>query len=237
MNPEDVPNNLWLQVSQKHFRCFRASRVSARSVPSTRKKTVDDLNRRFTFPTNHFDFVHSRLLATGLNRSRWPSYLRDVVRVLKPGGWAQMVEIYFNVQSDNGSITDEHALRKWSTKYLSALEDKKDLRIGSKLRTLMADAGFVEVDTKMIPLPLSAWSTGWFFKDPWEITVTDSLISDLRMKGIGESNHENAQQLLQSLALYPLTQRLHMPPEVFTSLVAQAQREAADPTLKAYFPL
>lgn len=77
-----------------------------------------------------------------------------------------MVEIYFNVQSDNGSITDEHALRKWSTKYLSALEDRKDLRIGSRLRTLMTEAGFVEVDTKMIPLPLSAWSTGWSFVSP-----------------------------------------------------------------------
>lgn len=73
-----------------------------------------------------------------------------------------MVEIYFNVQSDNGSITDEHALRRWSTQYLRALEDRKDLRIGSKLRTLMTEAGFVEVDTKMIPLPLSAWSTGWY---------------------------------------------------------------------------
>jgi hypothetical protein len=75
-----------------------------------------------------------------------------------------MVEIYFNVQSDNGSITDEHALRKWSTQYLRSLEDRKDLRIGSKLRTLFTEAGFVEVDTKMIPLPLSPWSTGWSFK-------------------------------------------------------------------------
>lgn len=72
-----------------------------------------------------------------------------------------MVEIYFNAQSDNGSITEEHALRRWSAQYLRALEDRKDLRIGSKLRALMLDAGFVEVDTKMIPLPLSAWSTGW----------------------------------------------------------------------------
>lgn len=46
---------------------------------------------------------------------------------------------------------------------MRALEDRKDLRIGSKLRTLMTEAGFVEVDTKMIPLPLSAWSTGRYW--------------------------------------------------------------------------
>lgn len=71
-----------------------------------------------------------------------------------------MVEIYFNVQSDNGSLTDEHALRKWSTQYMRALEDRKELRIGSRLRSFFESAGLVEVDTKMIPLPLSAWSNG-----------------------------------------------------------------------------
>lgn len=71
-----------------------------------------------------------------------------------------MVEIYYNVQSDNGSLTDENALRKWSTQYMRSLEDRKDLRIGSKLRNLLTEAGLVEVDLKMIPLPLSAWSNG-----------------------------------------------------------------------------
>ncbi|KAJ5124011.1 uncharacterized protein N7515_007836, partial [Penicillium bovifimosum] len=193
MNPDDVPDNLWLQV--------------------------DDLNRRFTFPANHFDLVHSRLLATGINRSRWPSYLHDIVRVLKPGGWVQMVEIYYNVQSDNGSITDEHALRRWSTQYLRSLEDKKDLRVGTKLRTILTEAGLVEVDAKMIPLPLSAWST------------------DPRMQEIGRHNRGNIHQLLRSLALYPLTQRLHMSAAAFDSLINEAQQEAADPRLKAYFPL
>lgn len=81
-------------------------------------------------------------------------------RVLKPGGWVQMIEIYFNVQSDNGSITDAHALRRWSTQYMRALEDRKDIRVGSRMRNMLTSAGLTEVDTKMIPLPLSAWSNG-----------------------------------------------------------------------------
>ncbi|KAJ5671155.1 hypothetical protein N7507_000282, partial [Penicillium longicatenatum] len=193
MSPDDIPDNLWLQV--------------------------DDLNRPFTFPPNHFDLVHSRLLATGIHRTRWPSYIRDIVRVLKPGGWVQMVEVYHNVQSDNGSITDQHALRRWSRQYMRALEDRKDLRIGSKLKNLLLEAGLEEVDSNMIPLPLSAWS------------------ADTRTRAIGQCNSDNIQQLLRSLALYPLTQRLHMSTENFESLVQQAQGEARDPSLKAYFPL
>ncbi|POR36202.1 Uncharacterized protein TPAR_03611 [Tolypocladium paradoxum] len=78
MVPEDPPNNLEIQI--------------------------DDLNGRFTFPSDHFDVVNSQLMAGGIHANRWGSYVRDIFRVLKPGGWCQMVEIYFNAQSDNGTL-------------------------------------------------------------------------------------------------------------------------------------
>jgi len=68
-----------------------------------------------------------------------------------------MVEIYFNVQSDNGSISEGHALRQWSSNLMRSMEEAKDLRVGTRLKTLLTASGFTEVDAKMIPLPLSAW--------------------------------------------------------------------------------
>ncbi|KAK8059622.1 hypothetical protein PG996_009552 [Apiospora saccharicola] len=59
---------------------------------------------------NTFDLVHSRLLSGGINTERWSSYLRDLHRVLVPGGWVQMVEIYFNAQSDGGHLSDSQFL-------------------------------------------------------------------------------------------------------------------------------
>ena len=81
-------------------------------------------------------------------------------RVLKPGGWVQMVECYYMCQSDNGSITQSHPLHEWSTKYISALDGVKNPRAPMQLQTLFHAAGFVEVESKMIPLPLCGWSTG-----------------------------------------------------------------------------
>ncbi|PWY73582.1 S-adenosyl-L-methionine-dependent methyltransferase [Aspergillus heteromorphus CBS 117.55] len=193
MNPEYVPGNLWLQV--------------------------DDLNRTFTFPPNHFDLVHSRMLATGIDGSRWPSYIEDIRRVLRPGGWVQLVEMYFNAQSDNGSLTENHALRQWSTKFMRSMQDVKDLRVGTHLRNLLMAAGMEEVDTKMIPLPLCEWP------------------NEQRMREIGAANRESVRQLLPALSLYPLTQRLRMPHEEFQQLIARAEEEAGNPSLKAYFPL
>ncbi|KAE8377638.1 S-adenosyl-L-methionine-dependent methyltransferase [Aspergillus bertholletiae] len=193
--------------------------VSPYDIPENLCLQVDDLNRPFTFPPNYFDLVHSRLLATGINRDRWPSYIRDIKRALKPGGWVQLVEIYFNVQSDNGSITDQHALRQWSTQLMGSLEEVKDLRVGTRLRNLLTAAGLTEVDARMIPLPLSAWS------------------NDPRMRDIGTANRENIKKLLPALGLYPFTQRLRMDPEQFEEMIARAQQEADTHSLKAYFPL
>ncbi|KAK2759516.1 hypothetical protein FQN54_002995 [Arachnomyces sp. PD_36] len=139
--------------------------------------------------------------------------------VLKRGGWIQAVELYPNVQSDNGTIEDEHALRQWSLKYRRGLEDLKDIRVGTRLGQLLSSAGFVQVETKMIPLPLSAWS------------------NDPRMRDIGAINRDNVHSFLSSMALYPFTQRLHMSREELEVLLARARQEADNPSLKAYFPL
>lgn len=40
-----------------------------------------------------FDLINSRLLAEGINSERWPSFVRELKQMLKPGGWLQMVEL------------------------------------------------------------------------------------------------------------------------------------------------
>ncbi|KAI9682667.1 MAG: hypothetical protein M1829_006654 [Trizodia sp. TS-e1964] len=126
LKPLETPENLWLQL--------------------------DDLNEPFTFQANTFDLVNSSLVAGGINATRWPNYVRDMVRVLKPGGWLQMVEIYFNCQSDNGSLTDNHALSQWSQLYLNSLAGIKDLRAPLRMQEMMAGAGLTDVASRMFPL-------------------------------------------------------------------------------------
>lgn len=86
----------------------------------------------------------------------------------------QLVEIYFNVQSDNGSITEQNALRQWSTRFMGSLEDTKDLRVGTRLKSLLTGAGLVDVDARMIPLPLCAWSSGKYHMSVSTISGTFS---------------------------------------------------------------
>lgn len=62
--------------------------------------------RSFTFDSNYFDLVNSQHMAGAIHANRWGTYMADILRVLRPGGWCQMVEVYYNVQSDNGTLTD-----------------------------------------------------------------------------------------------------------------------------------
>ncbi|OHW96810.1 UMTA methyltransferase [Colletotrichum incanum] len=54
-------------------------------TPTNLNLQVDDLNGRFTFPSNHFDLVHSQMMAGGIHSNRWRDYIRDMFRVLRPG--------------------------------------------------------------------------------------------------------------------------------------------------------
>ncbi|KAF5570365.1 methyltransferase [Fusarium phyllophilum] len=126
--------------------------------PDNMELQVDDLNGRFTFRSNHFDVVHSQMVAGGIHANRWRSYIRDIFRVLKPGGWCQMVELYFNAQSDNAvprrpcpvamvqTILGKPAAlqRSAGTTSVSQLDEKRRVH-GSRVETLdVANVRLVE---------------------------------------------------------------------------------------------
>ncbi len=71
-----------------------------------------------------------------------------------------MIECYFMCQSNNGSITDSHPLRRWSHCYVQSLEGIKDPRAPLRLQTFIAAAGFVNIEHRMIQMPLCEWPNG-----------------------------------------------------------------------------
>ncbi|KAF7530447.1 hypothetical protein G7054_g9573 [Neopestalotiopsis clavispora] len=92
----------------------------------------------------------------------------------------------------------------------------KDPRVGMRLGTLLRAGGFVDVEETSFELPLCEWPT-----DPQE-------------RQIGAWNKANVDELLYSLALWPMTSRrgLRMPVENFIELVENARVEAGNPAYK-----
>jgi hypothetical protein len=70
------------------------------------------------------------------------------------------------------------------------MEGLKDPRVALRLPDMMREAGFVDIEHRMIQLPTCGWSM------------------DQRDNEIGTANRENVQRMLSSLAIYPFTERL-----------------------------
>ncbi|KAH7375861.1 S-adenosyl-L-methionine-dependent methyltransferase [Plectosphaerella cucumerina] len=176
---------------------------------------VDNVNESFTWPRNEFDLVHSQMMVGAVNKDRWQPYVRDIFRTLRQGGWCEMVEIYFNAQSDNGTLTDDHALRRWSKGYLESIQTLKNPRAPLRMARWMREAGFiVNEEPRPIPLPTCGWST------------------DARQQEIGRLNRDQVRSMLSSVALYPMTMFQGMAVRDFEIMVAQARNEADNPGYK-----
>lgn len=50
------------------------------------------------FPDNTFDLVQMRLLVLGLRAEEWPIAVKEVLRVTKPGGMIQLIEVGLEVR-------------------------------------------------------------------------------------------------------------------------------------------
>lgn len=57
---------------------------------------ISIVSGRLPFPDNHFDFVKQRLVTASFTLADWKRVMEELVRVTKPGGYIQLLEIDYN---------------------------------------------------------------------------------------------------------------------------------------------
>ncbi|KAF2805662.1 uncharacterized protein BDZ99DRAFT_540279 [Mytilinidion resinicola] len=165
-----------------------------------------------------FHLINSSFVGPGIHRGRWPYYVHDLKKLTARGGWVQMMEYSYFIQSDSGLLTPQHALSQWYAYYYQAMTmangGDRDPAIGGQLRQLMTNAGFSNVQGQTYSLPIGGWREG--------------------MERIGRDNLDNIEELLNSQAIWPFTQLLGWSKATFDAFTARAMVEARDATLKPY---
>src|SRR5579884_954221 len=61
--------------------------------PRGYRQVRGNLLQGLPFRDDSFDFVHQRFLVTGIPLAAWPEVVRELVRVTRPGGWVELVEL------------------------------------------------------------------------------------------------------------------------------------------------
>jgi ubiquinone/menaquinone biosynthesis C-methylase UbiE len=104
------------------------------------------------FGAGSFDFVHQRLLAFALPAEHWPMVIQDLVRVTRPGGWIEIVEVdpLFKRPGPSTKRMLDLIVAACNTRNI-------DLTVAHRLETLMREAGLIQVTSHVISIPIGDW--------------------------------------------------------------------------------
>ncbi|KAJ4168421.1 hypothetical protein NW754_010332 [Fusarium falciforme] len=109
----------------------------------------------WTWPTDHFDYIHIRDLYGSIDD--WSALYAKAFRHLKPGGWFEDLELDIRAHSD--VVTDpQHIYHRWNAVFQDAGEKMGKtfkIAIGSRMRDLMDETGFVDVSERKFRLPMN----------------------------------------------------------------------------------
>ena len=127
-------------------------------VPPNCRFVIDDCVLDWTWPPNHFDFVHLRAMYGCI--PDWEAFYRKVFHHLRPGGWFEDVEMDVKIESDHVAIPADHIFNQWADLFYKGGEmigRSFDIAQGHTMRELMEKVGFVDVYERKVKIPLHGW--------------------------------------------------------------------------------
>ena len=104
------------------------------------------------FASKQFDYVHQRLLVAGIPTALWPSVIRDLQRVIHPGGYLELVEMGTTFHQAGPATTQ--FLEWWASISATRGIDASKL---SGIGTLLEHAGCSQVQTRTEVIPVGSW--------------------------------------------------------------------------------
>ena len=126
-------------------------------VPTNVKFEVDDAEADWTFPRDHFDLVHTRIMNGSLRN--WPRFMEQSFRHLRPGGYVECQELSVDAMSDDGSLAPDSYVRQWCENQEKGFASigSSLLMAGGQMKGWMEEAGFVNVVVREFKLPIGQW--------------------------------------------------------------------------------
>jgi len=106
------------------------------------------------FVDDLFDFVHQRLLVTGVPVASWPPVVAEFVRVTRPGGWVELVEPPLALE-EAGPATER--LLALTTGISAALGLDTTRVVFDSLDDYLRHAGLVGVERRQLSMPIGLW--------------------------------------------------------------------------------
>jgi len=113
-----------------------------------------NLLRGLPFADGQFDFVHQRLLVSGIPVASWRAVVAELLRVTRPGGWMELVEGRLWLER-TGPATER--LGELARGMAARLGLDAGGEVYESLDRYLRDAGLTDVTRREIALPIGDW--------------------------------------------------------------------------------
>ncbi|KAJ9138480.1 S-adenosyl-L-methionine-dependent methyltransferase [Pleurostoma richardsiae] len=186
-------------------------------VPPNCQFEVDDVEKEWTW-SSKFDFIYARNL--GGSFADHQSMIQKCFDNLESGGYLEMWDIGLPVTSDDGTLTEQHALSEMSHLTVRAAAALgRPIDNTTRYKNMFEQAGFENVQMRMFKWPSNQWP------------------ADKKHKTLGMWNCANIDSGLEGLTLFLFTRGLGMSKEECLAYCAKARKELRDTHIHAYWPM
>ncbi|EFH81740.1 Methyltransferase type 11 [Ktedonobacter racemifer DSM 44963] len=152
--------------------------------PDTCRFVQGNVLEGLPFAPQSFDYVHQRLLVFALPTQRWPGEIQELVKVTRPGGWVEIVEVDITFEQMGPASTQ---LATWITE--ASRQKGIDPSMARRAQTLLKVAGLTNIVYQQVPNPVGSWG---------------GRIGTMAATGVQAINKAMRQQVLSQLGVSPV---------------------------------
>jgi SAM-dependent methyltransferase len=126
--------------------------ASAATLPENYHFVQGNLLKGLPFPDAMFDYTHQRMLVLGIPLQNWPDAIRELLRVTRPGGWVELLEMGAEILPQGPATAQFFA---WSLPFLNARGIHPTEM--HKLGDMLTGFGLRSVVSRPLDVPLGSW--------------------------------------------------------------------------------
>ncbi|KAI9730442.1 MAG: hypothetical protein M1834_005952 [Cirrosporium novae-zelandiae] len=167
---------------------------------------TDDAMSEWTYPENHFDFIHVRGLFGSIDD--WPRFHKQCFRHLKPGGYVEHAEISTIPWIENDEVPPDDIFRRWG-ELTSVVEESTGMHffVVDMVKDSIKAVGFKDIKEHRFKWPIGPWS------------------SDPKARDIGEWNVRSWQEGMEGWLMAMCTRRLGWTYERVQAFIKETMKE------------
>jgi len=185
-------------------------------VPPNCTFEVEDAEDEWAY-SHKFDFIHGRALATCFKDHS--TVFASAFKGLNPGGYFELQDGVLPLRCLDNSIAGT-MMEKWGAMIMKgASKIGMDWTRSSRYKTLLEDAGFVDVQETWYAWPTNTWA------------------KDNHHKTLGAWVNKDALAAVHGLSVAVLTRGLGMPAEEVDVICEQVKKDICNRRIHSYFPV